>query len=520
MTGSKVGGRLGEAPAPELVELLYRPWIAEGVAHDFDHMLLVNRAHVVMLARRGVIAREAACSLLEALAEIAESGRAAIGVDPEREDFYFNFEHAVVERTGPLVGGQMHTGRSRNDLGATLSRLHARNVLVSVIEAALALRGALLAQAERYRDTLLPGYTHLQPAQPITLGHYLTGIEAALARDTDRLLHALDQTNRSPLGAAALAGTGFPIDREMTARFLGFDALVLNTLDAVASRDYLLEALAAGTIIGVTLSRFAQDLFIWYTREFGLIDFRDRVSGTSSIMPQKKNPVVLETIKGRTAHALGAFTAATGATRNTNFSNVIDANREASTLAWPALDALRESLALTRLAVENLIVDAELMRARCQENFSTVTQLADTLVTEWRISFRQAHEIVGSVVKQAIDADLLATDIDPGMVQAAARELLSEHRTIDSESLRDALDPAGNVRVRDHEGGPAPQAVASMIHVASRRLEQHQGQVATFRGRVQDGQRSLASAIREVCEADTAAQRPVAGDNELSLRTQ
>src|SRR5690625_1067511 len=289
----------------------------------------------------------------------------------------------------------MHTGRSRNDLGASMVRMRSRGIILSLVEKLVELRSTLLDKAAEYQDVVFPGYTHLQPAQPVTLGHYFTAVEEGLSRDTTRMLAAYDTANASSLGAAASAGTGFPIDRDLPAKWLGFTKLARNTLDAVASRDYLLETLSAATIAAGTLNRHVQDLYVWYTQEFGLIDFRDRVSGTSSIMPQKKNPVLLENIKGRTSHQLGAFNAAIAGIRNSHYQNIIDANRIGFNPSWQALEELRVSLLLTRVAFENIIINKDRALERCKRDFSTVTQLADTLVITAGISFRSEERRVG-----------------------------------------------------------------------------------------------------------------------------
>ncbi|MDP2872826.1 MAG: argininosuccinate lyase [Bacillota bacterium] len=500
--GSKVGERLSERPAAEVVQYLYAPRMAEERDSSFWHMTATNRAHVVMLAQEGIVTPQAAAAILDALDDIAAQGPAGLELDPEREDLYFNYEHAVSGRVGPDTGGRMHTGRSRNDLGATLTRLRCRDVLLGLMDAAVELREALLARAGEHLETVMPGYTHLQPAQPITLGHYLTAVEEALGRDTERLAAALRHADLCPLGAAALAGTGFPINRDTTAELLGFSAVLPNTLDCVASRDYLLEALAAAAIMGVTLSRFAQDLYVWYSAEFGAVDFPDRAAGTSSIMPQKKNPILLEHIKGRTAHAPGAFVSAIAGIRNTNFTNVIDANREALRPAWGALEELRVSLALSVLVVRTLIVRDALLLDRCRTNFSTVTELADTLVRLWGISFRQAHEVVGGVVRRVMAGGGTAAAIDADLVREVSAEILGMRYDLDNAAVALALDPVNNVRARGHYGGPAPDQVSRMVTEGRARLDETRSLLDGVRRRMAGAEGALAVAAARIRAAD------------------
>lgn len=497
-TTSKVGDRLAEPPAPELLQYLYTPSRADSYPQQFDFMSAVNKAHVVMLHRQGIIAPEVARPLLAALVEVEGRGFAGLDFDPEREDLYFNYEHAVIEVTGPQIGGQMHTGRSRNDIGATMVRMRTRAVLLDLIDEAVRMRSALLDRAAEHKGTVFPGYTHLQPAQPTTLGHYFAAVEAGLARDTRRLFAALETTARCPLGAAAFAGTGFPIDRSLTAELLGFEAVAENTLDAVASRDYLLEALAATTIMAGTLSRHTQDLYVWYSQEFALIDFRDRVSGTSSIMPQKKNPVLLENVKGRTAHQLGAFTSAVAGIRNTNYTNVIDANRIGFDPGWQALEELRVSLVLARLAVENLIVNEERALRHCFTDFSTVTQLADTLVAKCGISFRQAHEVVGGAVRRVIERGGNAADMELADVTSVARELLGVDLELEPAEFTRAMDPRVGVQVRAHVGGPAPEAVGETIERSRQDLGRDAERVTAARSVLAAAHAALNREVRAV----------------------
>jgi argininosuccinate lyase len=493
---SKVGGRLGERPAPELAAIADARMQAELVT-DFDAMTTNNLAHLVMLSRQGIIQIHVAEVLLGALDDIAREGPANLPLDPEREDLFFNYEHAIIARVGAAVGGQLHTARSRNDLFATLMVMRFRRVLSGIVEEALATRAALLDLAARHVETVMPGYTHSQPAQPITLGHYLTAIEAGLARDWDRLASTLRRANRSPMGAAALAGTGYPIDRELVAELLGFDRVAVNTLDAVASRDYFLEALAASAIMGVTLGRFANDFYTWYTSEYGMIDFRDRIAGTSSIMPQKKNPVVLEAIRGKTVHALGAFTTAAAAVHSTPYSHTSDANREGFAAGWDALETTRTSLSLARLVLENVVVHSERMINRSATNFSTVTQLADVLVAEWAISFRQAHEVVGALVRACHERGLGVTDIDAALLRSVAAEGGLD-KALKTEQIRRALDPRENVKVRSHAGGPAPAAVQSMIAAGRGQLQADTQALSDFKQRLQTGETKLASMLDEL----------------------
>lgn len=297
MLESKVSRRLKEPTAAEVCDLIYAPRLA-GFADGFGYLGDVNKAHIVMLAECGLIDAPVAVALARGVLEMEQVCPQAVTLDPLREDAYFNYEAHLIEKVGTDVGGRLHIGRSRNDLLATLDRLRGRDVLMDLLDALYNVRQSALDAAAKYTDAIMPGYTHLQPAQPITFGFYLSGVAQALERDCLRLAATLDSMNRSPMGAAAFAGTPFAINRARTAELLGFDGFLENTLDAVGSRDFALESMAQMTLLAVFWSRVAQDFFVWSTHEFALIDFPDSVAGTSSIMPQKKNPVVLEYLKG------------------------------------------------------------------------------------------------------------------------------------------------------------------------------------------------------------------------------
>ena len=495
---SKVTERLAEAAAPEVVDYIYLPRLREEFAASFAHMTAVNRAHVVMLARRRIVRAPAARKILRALATLERRGARGFRLDPGLEDAYFNYEAAVIALTGTDVGGQMHTARSRNDLGATIARLMVRDALLEDVPLLFRARRSALAQARRYAHVVMPGYTHLQPAQPLTFGHYLVGIAAALERDTRRIAAAYETANRSPLGACALAGTTFPIDRELTARLLGFDGIVEHTLDAVASRDFALELVAGWSIFGLTCSRLAQDCHIWVSHEFGSVDFPDRVAATSSIMPQKKNPVVLEHLKGKPAHLLAAFVSMAAAVKATTFTNTIDGNREATHWLWHARDEARACAVLLNLVLAAVRPNARLLAERARADFSTATDLADLLVRRGGLSFREAHHVVGGVVRDAIAAGLRADQIGSDLVDRVARRVVGHSARLEAGALRNALDPRRSVDGRAHPGGPAPREVRRMIAEGERRLRAEERAHAARVARVERAREALRREVRTV----------------------
>ncbi|WP_286786528.1 MULTISPECIES: argininosuccinate lyase [Pseudomonas] len=470
MQESKVSRRLKEATAPEVNEYIYRPRL-EGFADGFANLGDVNKAHIVMLAERGLIREEHAAVLARGVLDMEAAGPAAVTLDPSREDAYFNYEAHLIEQIGADIGGRLHTGRSRNDMLATLDRLRCREVLMDLIDALIQVRQTALDRAEAFASVVMPGYTHLQPAQPITYGFYLSAVEQALERDCRRLTQTLESMNQSPLGAAAFAGTPFAIDRARTAELLGFDGYLDNALDAVGSRDFILESLSHLSLLSVFWSRVAQDYFVWSTHEFSLIDFPDSVAATSSIMPQKKNPTVLEYLKGRCGHIVGLLMGASTTIKGSNFSHTGDANREGTRGFWEAAEESLRCLKLLDLVLRTATPNARLAVQRAGEDFSTATALADLIVREADLSFREAHHVVGGAVRLAMDAGIPAHRIDTAMVDVCALEQLGHPLNLAADKVRDCLDPTANVQARTSAGGPSLLSLEPSLIRANQRIE-------------------------------------------------
>lgn len=488
---SKISRRLKEPLAPEICEHIYGPRLARDFERVFPSLGEVNQAHLLMLHKTGIIAPEVASALARGLLQMEDEGPAAVELDPAKEDPYFNYEARLMAITGRDVGGRLHTARSRNDLAVTMDRMRARAVVLDVIEALGRVRRSALRRAVECADAVMPGYTHLQPAQPITFGFYLSGVAQALGRDMERLQGALERIDASPLGAGALAGTRFPIDREMTAAALGFGAVLPNTLDAVASRDFAWEAMSAMAIVALTWGRVAQDLHIWSTPEFGLVAFPDRVASTSSIMPQKKNPVVLEYLRGKSSHIIGLLTASLVAVKGTNFSHAGDSSRESMRSFWECTEETLRSLALFGLVIDSVEPRTRTMLERVRSDFSVATDLADGLVAEGGLSFRDAHHVVGGLVRIALDAGQRADELTPAMLDRAAVDVIGVTLGWSEEKLRKYLDPIESVHAR-RNGGPAAAEVAQATAAQSRHLDAIVAEAGAVRERLAAVRRRLA----------------------------
>ncbi len=445
------GGRFSDKPA-ELMQAI-------NVSIGFDRRLAAqdlegSRAHAAMLQKTGVITSQDAVEIQNGLVAIGEE--MAAGTFPFREEFediHMNVEARLRELIGP-VAGRLHTARSRNDQVALDFRMWVREACDRTATQIKTLQKALLAKAETHADTLMPGFTHLQPAQPVTFGHHLMAYVEMFGRDAGRFADARARMNESPLGAAALAGSPFPIDREMTAKALGFDRPAANSLDAVADRDYALEALAAATITGVHLSRLAEEIVIWMTPQFGFIALSDAFTTGSSIMPQKKNPDAAELVRAKVGRLLAAFTQLAVVMKGLPLTYSKDM-QEDKVPTFEAFDALELSLRAMAGMAADLEPNRARMAAAAGAGFSTATDLADWLVRELDLPFRDAHHVTGAAVKRA---EQLGCDL-PSLP-------LAELQTLDpriTDGVYKVLTPAASVASRKSYGGTAPDQVRAQI---------------------------------------------------------
>ena len=452
--------------------------------HIFAADLAVDRAHVVMLVEQDVVPAPDGRAILDALDGIEATGYGAL---PDAEDVHEAIETAVIDRVGP-AGGRMHTARSRNDEVTTCIRIALREDLLDAAAATLDLREVLLAAAREHLETVMPGFTHLQPAQPTTVAHYLASYEQAIARDTARLFDALERVNRCPLGAAAFAGTPFPIDRERTAALLGFDEVVVNAMDAASSRDYLVEAAAAVAALSTTLSGLAEDGIIFASRDFLVLD--DAYASTSSIMPQKKNPDTLELTRGMAGTATG--TLAGLLTRLKGLPRAY--NRDLQGAHPDVLEttaAVAEAARVAAGAVETATWDEAALAAAAGEGGSTATGVADLLAANG-VPFRTAHELVAT----AAAPGSLSVDA----IVAAAADHLEEplEAYVDHDAIATALDPTASVASRDSLGGPAPDAVRPALETAATALDEDRTAHATVASRLAEAAEELAREVDAV----------------------
>lgn len=451
-------------PAPVYAETVLSINFRDAQRFFLGPLIEIHYAHTLMLARQGIIPRDVAQACIRALNQLDRAQLSAATYDGRHEDLFFFVEDALKS-----VAGAMHTARSRNDIAITQYRMCLRADILEIVRNLNAGRKVLLALAREHAASLMPAYTHTQPAQPITLGHYLLAVIELMGRDERRLQAAWATVNRSPLGACAISTTGFPIDREYTAGLLGFEGLQLNSYGAIAATDYLTETAGAIATAMLNLGRVTQDFLLWCTAEFGFLRLSDAWVQISSIMPQKRNPVPFEHVRilaSKTlAQAQGIFTCL----HNTPFGDINDAEDDLQPLVFSTTaDAIR-AIGLFTGILGGCEVRTARMAERAAEDFLTVTELADTLVRREGVSFREAHHLVSAAVKA------LHGRYSPEAMVDAVVSLAPSLKASRAELL-EALDPRHFVDIRRIPGGPAPET----LQVALEEAENHTGETQAW----------------------------------------
>ena len=425
---------------------------------DFDqrlyrHDIMGSIAHATMLAKVGVLTTDERDTVIAGLQKIEqEIDNGQFVWSTELEDVHMNIEARLTEQVG-IVGKKLHTGRSRNDQVATDIRLWLRDEIDLIVAQLTRLQEGLLGLAQEHADTIMPGFTHLQTAQPVTFGHHMLAWFEMLSRDYERLLDCRKRTNRMPLGSAALAGTTYPIDRALTCELLGFEAISGNSLDGVSDRDFAIEFCAAASITMMHLSRFSEELVLWTSAQFQFIDLPDRFCTGSSIMPQKKNPDVPELVRGKSGRVFGALMGLLTLMKGQPLAYNKD-NQEDKEPLFDAADTLRDSLRAFADMVPAIVPKQEIMREAALRGFSTATDLADYLVGKG-LPFRDCHEIVGHAVGYGVK-----TGQDLAQMTLAELQQFSTHI---GDDVFEVLTLEGSVNARNHIGGTAPAQVRAAV---------------------------------------------------------
>jgi len=418
-------------------------------------------AHVKMLGRCGIIGEDEAATIAEGLKKVAariEAGDVEWSV--ANEDVHMNVEKMLLEEVGP-VGGKLHTGRSRNDQVATDMHLYLRARVIEIIDLAVKVQEALIEQAKVNLDTILPGYTHLQRAQPVLFAHHLLAYASMMQRDIERLQDSWKRINVLPLGAGALAGTTFPIDRHFVAEQLKFDGVYINSMDAVSDRDFIIEFLANASLLIAHLSRLSEEFILWMSNEFNFVELDDAYCTGSSIMPQKKNPDVAELVRGKTGRVYGNLMGMLTVIKGLPLAYNKDMQEDKEGM-FDTVETLQGALSLFAGMISTMKVKKENMRKAVQEDFSNATDLADYLVNKG-MPFRQAHEVVGKTVLYCIEQNKFLLDL--------SLEEYKQFSELFDEDIYAALDPQQVVNARNCFGGTAKNRVADQIAIAEEWLK-------------------------------------------------
>jgi len=461
----------------------------------FNAVVQINTAHVVMLTEQSIIQSSDGAKLVQAL---------TIDLEPKlnasSEDVHMAIEEAVIEKTGAETGGNLHIAKSRNDQVATAIRMALRRQLLDLMLSITKLQESLAQASERHLKATILAYTHLQPAQLVTFAHYLLSRFDALHRDFRRLQDAYTRVNVCPMGAGALATTSFPIDRKRVSELLGFDELLENSIDAVGSRDFLLETAAVLTLIAINLSQIAEDLIVWSSPEFGLLEIPDDFTSTSSMMPQKKNPEVLEVIRARAAHVLGDFVASAAAMKNMPSTYNLDF-QEVTPKLWSALESVKNSVTILAQLIPNLRVTSD-VSAKAAANFVAATELANILVREYNVPFRSAHKIVGSLVKSLLAAKQTLEDLSPEIVGKIAQSSAGIELSVKARDLISLSNPLKIVESHNVRGGPAPAEVRRALTARKKNLIAAKARISKMKQHLQQAEAALKLAAKFISQGE------------------
>jgi argininosuccinate lyase len=427
----------------------------------FNADIRCNIAHTTMLKEQGIIEARDADKIINALKELESEGIDALNLDLSVEDIHMALENYVTERIGE-VAGFMHTGKSRNDQVATDLRIILKEEIIEIESEILNFIEVMLEMASNHTETIMVGYTHLQHAQPTTFAHHLMAYANEIKRDFERLDDAKKRVDMCPLGSAAMTGTGFSINRDRTAELLGFSKVMENSMDAVSSRDFMAETVFALAMLASNLSKISEELIIWSTYEFRLIEISDEYSSTSSIMPQKKNPDVAEISRSKTAVLYGELMTILSILKALPHSYNRDL-QEVTPHLWNAVDTARSMINITSDMLSSVIFNTERGMELAMANYSTATEVADLMVREKKLPFRIAHQIVGRAVTEAIKQGINPGDMDSQFLDQISMDIKGSPLGIENQLIENALNPSEIIKSRDVKGGPSPKAVKEAI---------------------------------------------------------
>jgi len=456
------------------------------------HIIEINKAHVLMLVECNILNKADGCKILKALGNLHGKIRLSSSI----EDGHMAVEEKVIEYTGQDGGGNLNLAKSRNDQVTTAIRMKLREEIISMIKTLIDLQEAMLQLASKHLLTIVPGYTHLQPAQPITFAHYIVAQFDALQRTIIRLQETFANVNLCPMGAGALATTSFPINRERVAELLGFDGVLENSVDAVTARDFLLEVMAELTILAVDVTRLVEDFEIWSTMEFGIIELPDEFAFTSSIMPQKKNPDILEVIRARMTMVLGNFAGSAAVLMSLPSTYNMDF-QEVTPKLWQSIDTVNDCLSMLDKIVSNLTVKSNALDKHSL-SFLSATELANMLVRSHKIPFRTSHKIVGIIVKKLLEEGRSFQDLTIELVSEITKQVLGHALLLTPQEISSIMNVSRVVESYNVRGGPAPEEVKRMIMARSETISRTKRWISETKNKLSFAHKKLEDCIISV----------------------
>ena len=449
-------------PAQNYKENVLADCFADAKEYFLDAYYRVDLAHAVMLEEQGIITADELKAILRALLALDFGAIRDREYDGSFEDLFYLFQQEITKRCDPDTAGKLHTARSRNDIDVTIYRLYLRTACLMLLRSAMDLRKVFLDLASQHHETLIPAYTHTQPAQPSTMAHFLLAMAENCGRDIKRLQRAFENMNYCPLGSGAITTTGFPIDRHRVSDLLGFTAPTVNSYASIASVDYFTEMLGATSAMLVNIGKFAQEFLLMAMMEFNVIRLSDGYVQGSSIMPQKRNPVALEHVRAIGSKALGQCLGVMTSIHNTPFGDINDVEDDLQPLIYSGIRDANRAVSLLASTLQSATFNFDVLKKRAGENFIAVTELADTIVRKEGLPFRISHKIVGSCVRKAIDA---GSDVTYDILQSVAREVIGRDLDMSADELAAAVSPENFVAIRTIYGGTAPSETRRALAV-------------------------------------------------------
>lgn len=487
-------------PGKTYVDHLLRPVFNDQRDYLFKQMFKIHRAHVVMLAEQGILDKKEAGEILRGVEAVAQTDYQKLEYDPQFEDLFFMMEHKISEEIGPDLAGKMHIARSRNDMGVAMYRLALREHILTLMKSSMLLADALLEQINEHADTVITAYTHTQPAQPTTLGHYLTALLDVFLRDIKRLWTAYETVNRSPMGAAALSTTGFPINRKRVCDLLGFIEVVENSYDAIAGADYLVESATAVLSMMVNCGRWIQDFLQLVTREYNIIKVADPYVQISSIMPQKRNPVSIEHSRSLASSSAGEALAAIQMIHNTPFGDIVDTEDDLQPHLYRSYKKANRVIHLLHAVVRTMEVNKEKALTRAKTSCITITELADVLARDKAVPFRLAHQVASSIAKKCSNKTVELNDLPLKAVNKEISNFCSV--SLSKEEWNSITCPVEFVKSRNIQGGPNPDEVKGMASERGELVNLFEEQLSKEMLRIEDRDKKLMRAVKNLTEGN------------------